>query len=166
MEFNEISAFTQEVIAGFLVILYIVLLLKVKNKYPFITMLAAILLVSNICNCIVPYAYYQVSVCVPDLNCKEVELWQIICAVLFPLSYGCFNVAHWLFASEYYKIAKIMPYALEELPVPDEIKTKHKCVNGLMLFLNIIFPIASGPIGYFTDKADINNNGRDPKDDM
>ena len=82
------------------------------------------------------------------------------------LSYGCFNVAHWLFASEYYKIAKIMPYALEELPVPDEIKTKHKCVNGLMLFLNIIFPIASGPIGYFTDKADINNNGRDPKDDM
>jgi len=45
-------------------------------------------------------------------------------ALLFSIQNLCFSVAHWLFAQQYYEIAQIMPYALEELLVPQKIKTK------------------------------------------
>ena len=104
-------------------------------------MLATLLLVSNICNCIVPWAYYRISECVAEINCDEDQFWQIICACLPPLSVGCFSVAHWLFASQYYKIAQVMPYALEELLVPKGMEKKQKWVSGVMVFMNIIFSL-------------------------
>jgi hypothetical protein len=45
-------------------------------------------------------------------------LLKLVFAVLRGFQNVCFTVAHWLFAHQYYEIAQIMPYALEELPVP------------------------------------------------
>ena len=128
-------------------------------------MLATLLLVSNICNCIVPWAYYRISECVAEINCDEDQFWQIICACLAPLSVGCFSVAHWLFASQYYKIAQVMPYALEELLVPKGMEKKQKWVSGVMVFMNIIFSLILGPTIYFRNEAAVHNDGRTPEID-
>ena len=58
-----------------------------------------------------------------------------------------------------------MPYALEELLVPQKIKTKQMWVNRFMLAMIIIFSLASGPILYFTYKAEIKQNEITPKTD-
>lgn len=46
--------------------------------------------------------------------------WMGVSAIALTIYYSCFSVAHWLFAFEYYSIAKFMPLALKGILVTDE----------------------------------------------
>ena len=127
--------------------------------------MVGLLLIASICTYLLPYGYYEVDECVYNTSCESKEFWTFFVALLFSIQNLCFSVAHWLFAQQYYEIAQIMPYALEELLVPQKIKTKLMWVNRFMLAMIIIFSLASGPILYFTYKAEIKQNEITPKTD-
>lgn len=53
-----------------------------------------------------------------------------------------FNVAHWLFAFEYYTISRFMPFVVEGQQIPAEMVAKDKMVYVAMLSLNFLIPLA------------------------
>lgn len=59
-----------------------------------------------------------------------------------------FNVAHWIFAFEYYWMAKIMPVVLEQKPMDERTLTKDRLVYKVLLHLNISIPIFGSIFGF------------------
>ena len=65
-------------------------------------------------------------------------------AVVYALAIGLYDltqcVSHLLIAFRYREVAKKMPYAIEEVQVPEAEKRGDKVLFKVMLILNIIFP--------------------------
>ena len=73
---------------------------------------------------------------------------------------GCFNVATWMFAYEYYNSAISMKYIFEQKEMPVERKEKLSLMNKIMFGVNIAVPV----IYYFT-LCDTNIIGSSTGDD-
>ena len=65
--------------------------------------------------------------------------------VVFDLSTGLYDltqcVSHLFLAFKYRRVAKEMPYAIEEVQVPEAEKRCDKVLFKVLLTLNIIFPV-------------------------
>ena len=65
-------------------------------------------------------------------------------AVVYSLSGGLYDltqcVVHLLLAFKYRRVAKEMPYAIEEVQLPEAEKRCDKVLFKVLLILNIIFP--------------------------
>ena len=65
-------------------------------------------------------------------------------ALAIILEYVCFYVSHWMFAFQYYKIARQTPFSLEMDYVPERIIKADNTLNKIMICLNINFPVLYG----------------------
>ena len=99
-----------------LIPIYVVVLLKAKNgtNYKFVTGIIWLLIVSNIgqiaflvSNYFVPQNYW-VNLCV-----------VVVLSISKSVQDATFNVAHWIFAMEYFSISRSMPYVVKQQPVPE-----------------------------------------------
>ena len=62
---------------------------------------------------------------------------------------ACFNVAHWIFAFQYFKISRSAPHAFNDSNI---IKQNEKCdsaLNKIMMFFNILLPVLFGICNFF-----------------
>jgi len=109
-------AISQGVTSIILLILYLVTYIKLQvgSKYPLITRLTLLLLVSNFFMLLLIPAEIKIYLFDKTKEGKNMYLWVIeqgICYICKDIS---FNLAHLDFAFEYYKIAKFMPIVLLE----------------------------------------------------
>ena len=47
--------------------------------------------------------------------------WLAVCSFSLAISWGLSNMAHWSFAYEYYSMVRIIPFVLDDIPLPDKI---------------------------------------------
>lgn len=81
---------------------------------------------------------------------EKILAWISVDAIAY-LCFGvCFNVAHWLFAFEYFVIAQIMPLVIKRCVVPLSTQKYYTRLKQVILVLNILTPIA-GAIFLFLD---------------
>ena len=128
--------------SSILCVLYGTTFIKVckGSKYQFVIKLLVLLIVSNISLAIDQFGFYEFV----WKNYKQPEKPHIfLISLIFVSGFvydACFNVSHWIFAFEYYKIAQLMPYVLKGQILPEN---KLKCnitLNTTMICLNIAFP--------------------------
>ena len=68
-------------------------------------------------------------------------------------------MAIWVFSFEYFKIARMMPFALKGIPLPRSMKKCNKTINFVFLAINFAFPLAEGTLititchNYFIENA-------------
>lgn len=81
-----------------------------------------------------------------DVNSETsgILFWATIQALADIGFEGCFGCAHWLFAFEYYSIAKIMPLALKGLEMSDEQKNYDRMISIGLLVVNAALAIMNG----------------------
>ena len=119
----------------------------VKNgEYKGIIKILALLIISTICLSIYFLAYrfhkdYQ----------KDV--WQIVRIASYGIGFACLNVAHWLFAFEYYNLIRIRPYAEKDQPVPVHVVKSNNCQYWFWIAVNLATPIAESICLLFYAKA-------------
>ena len=68
----------------------------------------------------------------------------IIQAVTIAIIWGCFNVAHWMFAFQYYQIARQASFAIELEYIPERIINADNLLNSILFALNTVIPILFG----------------------
>lgn len=119
MDLFAINVILTSSCACLLVIAYTVTLIKVRlgSKYRLITVLILILIASNLGTLLNAYATFQLFV-------KENETLALVLFLCFgeALQDTCFNVSHWLFASQYYRIGTEMPFKVRGQAIPQEIE--------------------------------------------
>jgi hypothetical protein len=97
-----------------LIPIYVVVLSKAKNgtNYKFVTGIIWLLILSNIGQILFLASNYFAA-----------SYWFNLCVIVVlsiskSVQDATFNVAHWLFAMEYYSISRSMPYVVKQQPVP------------------------------------------------
>ena len=65
-------------------------------------------------------------------------------AISIVIKFASFNVAHWIFAFQYYKISRQAPNALNDSNLIQLHENCDSKLNKMMIFLNIIFPLMYG----------------------
>lgn len=73
-------------------------------------------------------------------------MWIIIANAGMFLFISCFDVAHWLFAFEYFTIAKVMPLAKQGLTIPEEKLRKYNAIKTSIVASNVL---AAGLTAFF-----------------
>ena len=64
-------------------------------------------------------AYVILLVCVQKLiNEPSNSVWVILNAVTTFLFFGLLSVANWMFSYEYFKMVRIIPFVLDNIPPP------------------------------------------------
>lgn len=69
-----------------------------------------------------------------DIN--DFSFWLALTSFTNFIFLGCFGGAHWLFAFEYFSIAKGMPLALKGIKIPEEQRQKYRIVSAGVFILN------------------------------
>ena len=98
-----------------LIILYTVALDKVlrNSKLSNVIQLLILLIVSNLALISSYFAYYKYES--NYWNTASIEMdWVVIQAISAFIRDVCFNIAHWLFAFEYFSTANIMPFIIRD----------------------------------------------------
>ena len=124
--------------AVFLITLYILLLIKTikgSNLKP-VLVIIILLLVAQIGSLINAAGTYELFI---------KEKWTYFNIVLLSVGEaildGCFSLAHWIFAAQYYKIGTEMPYVVAGRDIPLSTQTSQQRVFNILMVLNILFPV-------------------------
>ena len=128
--------------SGLLIMLYGATLVKAcrGSKYKFVVKLLILLILSNVAlilNYLSYYWWFQT-----DFSNRAI-VWISLLSISGFLLIACFNLSYWMFAFEYYSIARFMPFVLKGQDLPE---SKLKCdgaINKIMLFLNIAAPLVN-----------------------
>ena len=70
--------------------------------------------------------------------------WPVISSVANTIYNACFGTAHWLLASEYFSIARIMPAALKGIQVTASQKRNYYILKVSVLALNVLASLLVG----------------------
>ena len=127
----------------FVFVVYIATLIKVYNekKFPQAITILLLLAISNLVNSIGPLLDYLLY------NGENSNTMLIIfMAVSYTIYYTCFNVAHWLFAYEYFNLVRTIPYVFANKKIPQELLASNKRQYWFWLTLNIVFSLIFGLI--------------------
>jgi hypothetical protein len=126
-------------LSGILVLLYGATLIKVcrGSKYKFVITLLVLLLLSNLS--IFPYmgSFYEL---ITKSFSNVPWFWITLDSFCGFTLLACFNAAHWIFAFEYYSIARFMPFVLKGQDLPESKVKCDRVLNKVMLLLNIALP--------------------------
>ena len=107
----------------FVFVVYIATLIKVYNekKFPQAITILLLLAISNLVNSIGPLLDYLLY------NGENSNTMLIIfMAVSYTIYYTCVNVAHWLFAYEYFNLVRTIPYVFANKKIPPELLASNK----------------------------------------
>ena len=115
----EVNVILTSCCASVLVLAYLITLIKVRmgSKYAFITALILTLIVSNVGTLMNIYATYELFV----KNSYTLTNVLLLCIGEAMQDTG-FSVAHWAFASKYFRIGTQMPFKIKGEEVPEEIE--------------------------------------------
>ena len=104
--------FTQVVLATLLLVMYITTLGRVcrGRKFSFVVKLIVLMMFSNIALISGSISNYKESL--KEKASTEMTLFMWTAAISFATRDATFNVAHWMFAFEYYSISRYMPFLL------------------------------------------------------
>ena len=58
--------------------------------------------------------------------------------------WGLLNIAHWMFSFEYYNMVRIIPFVLDDIPIPENIIKLNKTQFWVWIILNTIAAILWG----------------------
>jgi hypothetical protein len=76
---------------------------------------------------------------------KQVDLGQFLSTQVRDIS---FNLAHWLFAFEYYAISKLIPFVLQHRSLPEGMLVQQRLLFWAVFALNITTPFLEGLTTY------------------
>lgn len=118
MEIYNVYNLQTAVLSFALAMMYLTVLFKVHrgSKFKFVTIISALMLVSNLTAIFVVYTNYVIlGQYAPDKTSypKSVFVWIVLQAISSFLRDSSFNVAHWEFAFKYFKISIEVPYLLK-----------------------------------------------------
>ena len=123
------------------------------SKFTFVYMLVTWLILTNVSLIASALAYKRY------LSSGHLTITE---AMVLELSGGLYDltqcVSHLLLAFKYRRVAKEMPYAIEEVQVPEAEKRCDKVLFKVLLTLNIIFPALETFPLFIMDK-DFNQTG-------
>ena len=127
-----------------LIVIYTTILVLIKresNEPSFVIYIILLLIVSNIGAIIEVGCNYVFTILEP----KSVPLLQSFNALQFvggSIREGCFNIAHWSFAHEYYCSAAAMPYIFARQEMPESHQKNLALFNKIILAINIFFVLS------------------------
>ena len=126
-------------LSGVLILLYGATLIKVcrGSKYTFVIKLLVLLLLSNISQFFKSWSFYQL---ITGVFNNVPYFWLALLSISGFITAACFNIAHWIFAYEYYSISHFMPFVLKGQDLPEDKVKCDKILNKIMFFLNIAAP--------------------------
>ena len=132
---------TMAITSAILVVVYTFVLIKVKAKFILITKIVVLMLVQNLATLFAAYllwlqAEYQTTDPSTVNRSIEYNLWALA-VVLFMVN-GAFIAAHWMFASEYYKISCNMPFVVKDDVVPEELVKKNNRLYQVVMAVIIV----------------------------
>ena len=130
-------------ICSVLVLLYVTTLIKVciGSKYQFVIKLLVLLIFSNIGLAFDQFGDYKFELFRRNLTGND-PIFCISIIFISGLIYNvCFNVSHWIFAFEYYSIARFMPYVFKGQGLPESNLKYDRRLNNTMFLLNIALPL-------------------------
>ena len=124
--------------------IYVVLLFKVHTgiKFKFTVWTTWLLLLSSISAILFAYSNSE------DITHLMNNTSEILNGTTAFAKDFFFNEATWVFAFQYYTIARAIPYTMAGDQTPDEHIEKDKWLNRVMIVLNFIFPLLEG-VGYY-----------------
>ena len=100
------------------------------------------LLISSICGLFVLYTNYkQYKNDVKQGEIKYIFFWFFIQGLLGFIRDATFNVSHWMFAFEYYRIGRFMPLALQNKPVSSKTINNTRLLNLTLLLSSMLIPL-------------------------
>ena len=139
MDYWQAYVLTQLICAGILLLLYSATLYKVitTTKFKLVVMLLCLLIVSTVAEFVVLKA---------DSKLVETEhqtLLKSLQSAFFFIRDATFNLAYWLFAWQYFTIARNTPYLLKQQTPPEEMTVFDNKINVVMSVLNIIVPLVA-----------------------
>ena len=59
------------------------------------------------------------------------------------------NISHWMFSFEYYQLARVIPFVLEDIPLDEDMVKSNRVQYWFWLILNVIFAFLYGASVYF-----------------
>lgn len=145
MDLFQVYTVLGVVLAAVLVVLFSGVLVRnlMGLQFKFITSITSLLIVSNIA--FIFCAKGDGEIFRRDGNQSAgVDFWIDFLGVFSTLRDASFNIATWIFAFEYYKIARMMPFALKGLTMPNGMVTCHRLTNIAFLAANCLVPIVEG----------------------
>ena len=130
--------------SAILVLVYSFVLIKVKAKFMLITKIAVLMLVQNLAYLFSAYVMMEQTECQKNRSTCNVSLayynWAF--GALLVLISGCFLAAHWMFASEYYKISCQMPFVVNDDVIPEDLVTYnnrlYKVIMGVIFVVVLL----------------------------
>jgi len=136
--------FTQVVLATLLLVMYITTLGRVcrGRKFSFVVKLIVLMMFSNIALISGSISNYKESL--KEKASTEMKLFMWTAAISFAIRDATFNVAHWMFAFEYYIISRYMPYLLMKTRPSSRMIRCDELINKFFMFFNVFAPIMSG----------------------
>ena len=111
--------------SAILVLVYSFVLIKVKAKFMLITKIVVLMLIQNLAYLFSAYVMMEQTECQlrPSTCIGYFAYYNWVFGALLVLISGCFLAAHWMFASEYYKISCQMPFVVNDDVIPEDLVT-------------------------------------------
>ena len=131
--------------SAILVLVYSFVLIKVKAKFMLITKIVVLILVQNLAYLFSAYVMMEQTECQKiGSTCNEryFAFYNWAFGALLVLISGCFLAAHWMFASEYYKISCQMPFVVNDDVIPEDLVTYnnrlYKVIMGVIFVVVLL----------------------------
>ena len=70
-------------------------------------------------------------------------------STFYVIMYGCENIGHWMFSYEYYNMARIIPFVLDDIAPPERIVKSNRVQYWVWFILNIVVLALIGVSYYF-----------------
>ena len=135
---------TMAITSAILVVVYTFVLIKIKAKFILITKIVVLMLIQNVASLFVAYLLWQQAEYQKDRSTIkrsiEYNLWEF--AFAFFVMNASFIAAHWMFASEYYKISCQMPFVVNDDVIPEDLVTYnnrlYKVIMGVIFVVVLL----------------------------
>ena len=112
------------------------------RKFTFVVKLIVLLMLSSVAvisGSISNYEEFEAAQLATNTT-----FWLWMSGLSYAVHDASFNVAHWMFAFEYYSISRYMPYLLvKSTPSAGMIRCDER-VYKVLMFFNVLAPVANG----------------------
>jgi len=136
-----------------LLISYVAVFCRVKRgtNYKKLLQLSGLLLLSNIGTLMIVAAQKGIINCLGALaagdECNSIEVWCWLQGISQFITDATFLTSHWMFAFEYFKIGRRMPFVVEEKQIPENMISNQDRVDVIVLVLNVLVPFLEASSG-------------------
>lgn len=117
------------------------------RKFTFVFKLIVLLMFSNLAEIsgrVSSYEVYEEGWGSGTIEYTTIWIW--ISALSNAVRDSAFNVAHWMFAFEYYCISRYMPFIFMKITPDAGMVRCDELVNKVLIFVNVLVPVVNGAL--------------------